>query len=217
MLNQIFTVGYQSFKNIGEIVELSRQRQAIIADIRYQPWSKNEQWQEREIQLTFFKAGLYQSYYWVRPLGNVNYRDGGPVKFSDLEKGIEQIRKFAEQKPVILMCACWDLMTCHRLVAAELLEKELGVTVEHILAVPKEVLPKPEKVAPPPPFWNCWETYPGAVRFRLSCISGELAMRCCRGLKKLNRLINELTFNVFRHWRFRPGGGLGRVYHSCPL
>lgn len=46
--------------------------------------------------------------------------------------------------------------TCHRLVVAELLEKELGVTVEHIQAVPKEALP-PDKAAAPPVLAAPWE------------------------------------------------------------
>jgi hypothetical protein len=46
------------------------------------------------------------------------------------------------------------LLSCHRLPVAALLEKELGVQVEHIHAVPKEALPKLERATPPPTFWQ---------------------------------------------------------------
>jgi hypothetical protein len=147
-LNQIFTVGYQSYKKLDKLVELTREKQALLVDIRYRPYSKDEQWQADHIQQAFLTAGMPGTYWWVRELGNVNYNTGAGSKLWDPSEGVSKIRKFAEQKPVILLCGCWDLLTCHRLPVAALLEKELGVQVEHILAVPKEALPPPGKTAP---------------------------------------------------------------------
>jgi uncharacterized protein (DUF488 family) len=154
MLNQIYTVGYQSLKKIDDLVDLARLKKAAVVDIRYHPWSKDEQWQGEEINKIFIREKLFGTYYQCRQLGNVNYRDKLPIKLWNPEAGIETISKMLRNGPVILLCACWDLLSCHRLVAAALLEKELGVQVEHIHAVPKEALPKLEKATPPPTFWQ---------------------------------------------------------------
>jgi uncharacterized protein (DUF488 family) len=149
-LNRIYTVGYQSFKKLEKLVDLAREKEANLVDIRYRPWSKDEQFQADNIQAAFLAAGLPGRYWWVRELGNVNYNNQEPIKLWNPTEGVERIQEFAEIRPVILMCACWDLMTCHRLVAAELLEKEWGISVEHVQAVPKEALPADKP--PPPPF-----------------------------------------------------------------
>lgn len=161
---QIFTVGYQSLKKIDDLVALAREKQAAVVDIRYRPWSQDEQWQDKHIQQVFLREKLYNTYYWCRDLGNINYRDNLPIKLWQPQAGVKMISNMLNHGPVIFMCACWDLMTCHRLVAAELLEKELGVTVEHIHAVPKNALPKPE-AAPPRPGSALGSTSPTQARF----------------------------------------------------
>lgn len=113
-LNQIYTVGYQSFKKLDKLVELTHDKDANLIDIRFR------------------------------------YNNSEPIKLYRPKEGIEKVKGFAEKRPVILLCACWSLLECHRLVAADILEKELGVSVEHIQAVPKEALPVPEKAATPP-------------------------------------------------------------------
>jgi uncharacterized protein (DUF488 family) len=148
MQNKIYTIGYQSLKKIDNLVELTRDKQAFLVDIRYRPWSKEEQWQSDHIQQAFLKAGLPATYWWVRELGNVNYNGDAGIKLWNADKGIEEIKRFLEQRSVILMCCCWDVLTCHRLLVANLLTERLGVEVEHLLAVPKSALSKSGELPP---------------------------------------------------------------------
>jgi uncharacterized protein (DUF488 family) len=132
MLNQIFTVGYQSYKKLDKLVELTREKQALLVDIRYRPYSKDEQWQAVHIQQAFLAAGMPGTYWWVRELGNQNYNTGAGIKLWDPKEGVARIKKFAEQQTIILMCGCWDYAHCHRKVVAELLTERLGCVCEEL-------------------------------------------------------------------------------------
>ncbi len=58
----------------------------------------------------------------MQALGNVNYRQGGPIQILDYEAGRDQIERCPQ--PVVLMCTCEKYHTCHRQVVAEMLRRD---------------------------------------------------------------------------------------------
>ncbi len=65
----------------------------------------------------------------MQVLGNVNYRQGGPIQILDYAAGRDQIERCPQ--PVVLMCACEKYQTCHRQVVAEMLRRD-GFEVKEI-------------------------------------------------------------------------------------
>jgi hypothetical protein len=62
-----------------------------------------------------------------RPSAIRNYKSGGPIELADYEASKQVIAEMlATGQSVILMCACKDLTTCHRLTVAEHLATTRG-------------------------------------------------------------------------------------------
>ena len=127
----LYTLGYSGWTPQA-IQEEAQARNAVVCDIRYSPASRHPQWSKR--QLAQLLGARYQH---VQALGNRNYKNGGPIELADYEAGKQVIAEILTTgQSVILMCACKDVATCHRLTAAEWLAADLGVTITH-LASPK--------------------------------------------------------------------------------
>ena len=120
---RFYTLGYLG-RTLPEVAAILEERNAMLADIRLVPYSRNK---------AFIKAVLERTlgprYVWVRALGNLNYKTGGPVALADYTMGRTAI--LALDTPVVLMCACRDYGRCHRAVVAEALRAE-GFSVEEI-------------------------------------------------------------------------------------
>jgi len=122
----IYTVGY-SGRTPAELATLVDQLGAVLVDIRYSPRSRDPRWAKSNVQK------LVGAYLHLRSLGNVNYRvPGAPAQLADLAAGAEVLRPILEQQPVILMCACRDVHSCHRREAAEWLASRLDCEVRHL-------------------------------------------------------------------------------------
>ena len=120
----LYTLGYSGWTP-DAIQEAAQTHNAVVCDIRYAPVSRRPPW--RKPQLTQRLGARYQH---VQALGNRNYKSGGPIALADYNTGKQAIVDIlATGQAVILMCACKDLATCHRLIAAEQLAADLGVTI----------------------------------------------------------------------------------------
>jgi hypothetical protein len=74
----------------------------------------------------------------VQALGNRNYKNGGPIALAGYDAGKQAIAEIlATGQSVILMCACKEVGTCHRLTVAKQLAADLRVPITH-LALPKK-------------------------------------------------------------------------------
>ena len=128
----LYTLGYSGWTPAA-IQEAAQAHNAVVCDIRYAPASRHPQW--RKHQLAQLLGAGYQH---VQALGNRNYKSGGPIALADYDTGKQAIAEIlATGQSVILMCACKDLATCHRLTAAEQLAADLGVRLMH-LTPPKQ-------------------------------------------------------------------------------
>jgi len=127
---EIFTLGYADWKP-GALKVLVDDLDALVVDVRISPRSRNPQWRQ-----PYLERLLGQQYLHVREFGNVNYK-GGPIEIVDPAKGLDRIREYLDAGiPIILMCVCRELATCHRLNVAHYIRgaiAELDVKIEHLL------------------------------------------------------------------------------------
>lgn len=123
----IYTVGYSNVK-LPELASFLDAVNGKLFDIRFSPRSRNPVWNGAHL-----RAVLGERYAHLKALGNENYK-GGPVALVDVYEGFRTVRStFEHTNAVVLMCVCKHLATCHRLNAAEELDKRLpGVQVVHL-------------------------------------------------------------------------------------
>jgi len=122
----IYTIGYGKIAHPSELLELAESMNAIVADVRHSPASRNPRWRRG-----FLEKTLGQRYIHVPGLGNLNYK-GGPVALADVQAGADQLAILIRAQPVILMCVCVDWRTCHRTDAAKALAERFGLTIENL-------------------------------------------------------------------------------------
>lgn len=114
MTDRVYTIGYSGRKP-AEILEIARDLDATVFDVRFSPRSRVPHWTRGRLE-----ALLGDRYVHVRALGNRNYRSG-PIDLVDFPAGLQLIRE--ADRPVILMCACQDPALCHRSTIAETLRR----------------------------------------------------------------------------------------------
>jgi hypothetical protein len=127
-MHTIYTFGYQG-STIDQLQAYQQDLGAVVVDIRYVPWSRDKQWTKDRLD-----DDLQGNYVWARDLGNINYRNGGPIQLANPANSVPHIRARLNRHNIILLCACWNVETCHRKVAAEYLAGELGAPVVHLPA-----------------------------------------------------------------------------------
>lgn len=124
-MSAILTYGYLA-GSPEHLVTAVREHDAWLVDCRYHAWSQQRRWQpERLVHLV---GGRYVH---VTALGNVNYR-GGPIQLANPDRGVAVVAGLLRSRAVILLCACREVATCHRRVAAELLAAHTGLAVIHL-------------------------------------------------------------------------------------
>jgi hypothetical protein len=113
-MHELYDLGYQnvSKKRSEDFKRFVFFKNAIIVDARFSPKARTPEWNKGALQKTF--GG---NYIHVKALGNENYKEGGSIKFVDLDAGLEIIHRLLEKQPVIVMCGCWQRFRCHRYTA----------------------------------------------------------------------------------------------------
>jgi uncharacterized protein (DUF488 family) len=129
-MNTLYTLGYGSMAQ-SQVVQAVQARGAMVVDTRYSPFSRLAEWRRGVLE-----KALGAQYAWVQALGNANYKgalgeDAGIVIYLP-DEGVKYVTRRLLEREVILMCACKDLHSCHRLVAAELVREACGCDVVHL-------------------------------------------------------------------------------------
>jgi uncharacterized protein (DUF488 family) len=106
--------------------ETAERLEALGADIRFSPRSRDPRWAGIKVAQVLGDAYLH-----LKELGNQNYQ-GGPIDFVDLDQGVAAGQKLLETQSVSLLCACWNVEICHRKPAAEETARRLGCQVVHL-------------------------------------------------------------------------------------
>lgn len=125
-LHKLYTYGY-SGKKPADLQAWANHLDAIVADCRFQTNSRAAYWRRGPLMKL-----LGDRYAHIKHLGNENYKNGGEIKFVSLEQGVREVGRLLVERPVILMCMCSNVETCHRTAAANAIAQALGVEVEHI-------------------------------------------------------------------------------------
>lgn len=122
----LMTIGYQGLKP-DELKAAVNSLGAVLADIRFSPMSRDPAWRKHALVELFGPA-----YCHIRQLGNPNYRGDGPMTLLDEQSGAQIVYEMLQIQPVILMCACWNLLECHRLLAVSVIITRYPCEVKHL-------------------------------------------------------------------------------------
>ncbi len=112
MMRHAFLAGYTSRKPL-QLARLAESLDAVVIDGRYSPMSRVPYWTQSALQ-----GVLGQRYRHVKAFGNVTYKTPGVITIADPEAGL---RALDDIDRVIVLCACKDGATCHRLQVGEYL------------------------------------------------------------------------------------------------
>lgn len=105
----IYTIGYANV-GIKRLVSLADDLDANVIDIRLKPWSGKPGFTRLELE-----DELGPKYAHLPDLGNLNYKEGGPVVLKGPEKAIPKLVALLDEGVnLILLCGCKHLSTCHR-------------------------------------------------------------------------------------------------------
>ena len=95
----IYTLSYTG-TTLAALTAFLEAKNAILVDVRYQPFSRNPQWTRKTLT-----AALGSRYAHVGTLGNRNYKSG-PIAIVDLDAGTETVRKSSRHQRPSPSCAC---------------------------------------------------------------------------------------------------------------
>lgn len=132
-MHTLFTFGYQSSKP-EYLLRYVRGIQAVLVDIRYSPRSKMPEWGQQSLVQLVGEA-FYQP---LRDLGNLNFASTGAINLANPDRGTALLAELLEQRPAIILCACWSWEACHRKTVADLMARQYGARVEHLPANPEK-------------------------------------------------------------------------------
>ncbi|HEX8221822.1 MAG TPA: hypothetical protein VF914_21720 [Chloroflexia bacterium] len=123
----IYTFGYTG-SSPEDLKGYMQALDAILVDVRMSPYSRAPHWTGASLRV---QVGD-DRYIGCPQLGNRNYNKPGPIELFAPEIGLRMVRALLQHYPVILLCGCQDVVTCHRKVAADYLACELGADVVHL-------------------------------------------------------------------------------------
>lgn len=113
-VNPLYTIGYSGLDR-NALAAFVQAEGALVIDTRLVPQSRLPQWRKAALE-----RALGERYRHVVELGNVNYKTDGPVELKDQTNGLRIVLQALAEQPVVLLCGCRDVVTCHRKTVAEL-------------------------------------------------------------------------------------------------
>ena len=125
-MKNIYTVGYKAWSFYEFKTKVEELGDIPVIDVRYSPYSFNPFWTKKNLKKHF------KSYIHIRNLGNVNYKNGKPIKIYNLDKGCKQLLEKIGDNNCLLLCACEDFDKCHRKVIVETLQTMILCDIIHL-------------------------------------------------------------------------------------
>ena len=129
-IHTIYTLGYSGWQPQAIRATVDARR-ALLVDIRNSPRSLNPHWRQEALRGLWGDDWPDHYAHW-RALGNLNYKNGGPIALADPAAILNAAAIILCAQPIVLMCGCQQHAMCHRLVAAEYLAAQLGAPIEHL-------------------------------------------------------------------------------------
>jgi hypothetical protein len=117
-MNQIFTAGYSGHSQ-RSLILAARSLDALVIDIRHQPFSKYAGFDKKGLQFA-----LDSRYHHLPQLGNVNHaKADAPIQLADPVLGLKRVLQMGSARNLILLCGCRDFENCHRHTVADMLHQ----------------------------------------------------------------------------------------------
>ncbi len=107
MKNKIYTTGFTG-KDVADLPMLLENLDAVLADVRFTPFSKDFEWRREYLKLL-----LKNKYRHVSAFGNRSH-DENNFTINNFNLGLKVIESWNEN--VVLMCECAEFQKCHRFV-----------------------------------------------------------------------------------------------------
>lgn len=138
-MNKLYTLGYTGRKP-DDIAVIAKGLGAAVVDIRLNPVSRMDHWNGYSLRSFLDRQGL--TYAHIPDLGNLNYKNGGPIAIKDITMGALSLRTLLFACPCVLLCACADHESCHRSFVAQHMAAYMGAKITHlgVEAAPRESL-----------------------------------------------------------------------------
>lgn len=124
MAHTLYTLGYSGHTPAQIKAHVERLGAALI-DVRYMARSMQQHWRGAALRQLVGP----RNYFHLRCLGNINYKNGGPIVLDNPNGAVWTVRWVLEERPAILLCGCAEHVGCHRTVAAEWLAERLGAEI----------------------------------------------------------------------------------------
>jgi DNA oxidative demethylase len=125
MLHTLYTLGYAKLSGLEELGVVLERHNAILVDIRHNPFSRKPGFNQAELQKYFGS-----SYIHLPELGNTSYKQG-QVNLANNTTGYFKLLALLEKANTLIMCGCADYRQCHRHYIAKLF---WDVPVKHLEA-----------------------------------------------------------------------------------
>lgn len=136
-MHTLYTIGYSGLK-AETLHRWATAHGALVVDTRMNAYSPRPEWQKGAL-----KKLMDDRYQHVQALGNVNYKTGGEIALKDPAEGFRIVLESLVTQPVVLLCGCKDVETCHRKFIADAVEASTGAPAVHLapedLAAPAAV------------------------------------------------------------------------------
>jgi uncharacterized protein (DUF488 family) len=138
----IYTLGYTGWK-IDEVAATVERPDAVLADVRMVPRSRNPIWNSGTLAKQF--GGRYV---WLKQFGNRNYKGTfEQIEIVDFAGGADRLVKLFPPAPgssapgrtLILLCGCPDASQCHRSVLASGLAKLWSADITHLTRTDNQI------------------------------------------------------------------------------
>lgn len=126
-MNTLYTYGYQMGASAEVLAQAMAAQNITVADVRMNPVSRNAAWNKKRLQTL-----LGNHYVHVSALGNRNYKNGGEIELAAPAAGLATVSDLMQATHVLLLCACKDVHSCHRLTAGMLVQGALGCDLIHM-------------------------------------------------------------------------------------
>ena len=127
--HRLYTLGYATW-TLETLYQTATEMDAVLVDVRLNAWSRKPGFTRKAL------AKMLGDRYRHNPaFGNVNYNKPGPIRLRHPQLGLTGVEPLLRERPVILMCGCRDLESCHRLTVANYVASRLGVIADGSISV----------------------------------------------------------------------------------
>jgi uncharacterized protein (DUF488 family) len=143
MSNAIYTIGHSTHSSEHFVQLLKKHSITAVCDVRSKPYSRmNPQFNRESLSETLASSGIKYVFLGKELGARTDDRScycNGKVQYELLaktdifKKGIDRVKKGADDYRVALMCAEKEPLDCHRTILVSRILSEYGVPIRHIL------------------------------------------------------------------------------------